>query len=110
VTVRFRLNSAALDKSARSIIDNKIEQIRNADNVEITGYTCPLGPRAYNEKLAGHRAEKVAKYLIAQNVSPDNIVKKKLGKCCYVSTKNLRSNRRAVVKIMTKGGDKNENE
>ncbi len=42
--------------------------------VEVAGHTDSVGSDAYNQKLSERRAQSVADYLVAEGVSPNNVV------------------------------------
>lgn len=93
--VYFDFNSAALKDSEKDKINQTISPNTKVDTV--TGYTCDIGTKKYNDMLALKRARTVSSYLKEKGVIPLKVEGK--GKCCYVSEeerlKNL--NRRAEI-------------
>lgn len=53
------------------------------ESVAIEGFTCDLGSKKQNEKLALKRAEVVSKMLQRLGVSKEKISVEGLGKCCF---------------------------
>ena len=102
ITVHFGLNSAVLSISERKRLNALQELFQKAEEIEITGYTCRLGTKAYNDRLALLRAENVRRYLVSNLGKEEKMTKVKgLGKCCYVSRSNTH-NRRSVVRVVFK--------
>ncbi len=102
ITVHFALNSAVLSASERRRLDGQRDLFHKAEEIEITGYTCRLGTKAYNDRLAAQRAETVRRHLFSSLTNGKTAaVVKGLGKCCYVSKSNT-PNRRSVVKVVFK--------
>ena len=102
ITVHFGLNSAALSASERRRLYGNKDLFQKAEQIEITGYTCRLGEKAYNDRLALRRAESVRRYLVSNFGKEEKMTKVKgLGKCCYVSRSNTH-NRRSVVRVVFK--------
>jgi hypothetical protein len=91
MTVKFGLNEANLDGSARQIMD----QVPSGTRVNVTGYTCSIGSEDYNDKLSRRRAGVVASYLQSRGVTI-NVINGK-GECCPVSTTDLSKNRRVLI-------------
>jgi outer membrane protein OmpA-like peptidoglycan-associated protein len=68
--VNFAVNSSALSKQARSLLDSVAKIIKNKgfQEVSLIGFTDPDGSRAYNERLSLARAESVRKYLASKGI------------------------------------------
>jgi len=65
------------------------------EGVVVAGYTCWLGPKAYNQSLALKRARAVALRLKEAGVTIRSVAGK--GKCCYIDRKHPAPNRRVEV-------------
>lgn len=92
-TVYFSLNSAALSLGEQQNITKSLGTFQRK-KIEVHGYTCDLGNKPHNDRLALARAEAVAKFLKANGVS--SISASGEGKCCYVS-QDRALNRRAEI-------------
>jgi outer membrane protein OmpA-like peptidoglycan-associated protein len=90
--VYFDFDSFKLKPSEKA----KLETLPRGLRYEITGYTCDIGPKDYNDRLALKRAESVKGYL---GVSGE--VRGK-GKRCYVDLKDRSKNRRVEIKPLSK--------
>lgn len=101
ITVHFDFNSAILKDEEKSKIKGSFSEILSAGEINLTGYTCNIGTKAYNDHLALRRAHSVADYLESLGVSRKKISVDGKGKCCYIST-NRKLNRR--VEITLEGG------
>ncbi len=88
-TVYFDFDSYELKPSERAKLDSLSRDI----DYRVTGYTCDIGTKEYNDRLALKRAEAVKNYL-------GNIVKEinGKGKCCYIDQVDKSKNRRAEIK------------
>lgn len=69
--VNFALDSAALSKNARALLDRIARIVKNKGfkSVSLVGFTDPDGSRAYNERLSLARARAVENYLRSQGVN-----------------------------------------
>lgn len=86
-TVYFDFDSAKLRESEKA----KLSDLKGRrGRLSITGYTCDIGTREYNDRLAVRRAQAVRDYL-----EVDAEVSGK-GKCCYVSA-DRKKNRRVEI-------------
>jgi outer membrane protein OmpA-like peptidoglycan-associated protein len=88
-TVYFDFDSFELKPSEKAKLDSLSRDIQ----YKVTGYTCDIGEKDYNDRLALKRAGAVREYLgsLVKEVSGK-------GKCCYIDLKNRWKNRRAEVK------------
>lgn len=88
-TVYFDLDSSELKYSEKE----KLDRLSRDNNYKVTGYTCDIGSKEYNDRLALRRARAVQNYL-------GDIVKEidGKGKCCYIDSKDKAKNRRAEIK------------
>lgn len=97
-TIRFKLDSAKLDKVARKQVAELAAGLKGSSGevfIGVDGYTCRLGGKKYNDKLAKRRAEAVAGELKKQGVKVSRVTGS--GVCCYVDNKHLEPNRRVEV-------------
>ena len=78
-TVFFEFGSEQLNVNGRVLLDNFVEQLGNSELVELTGYTCNVGPEDFNQYLSRNRAQTVKAYLIHKGVNEDRIVTKGRG-------------------------------
>ncbi len=99
ITVHFGLNQATLTPREKERLLSHRDLLLQADEIEITGYTCRRGSKVYNDRLARRRADAVREYLAPQIVHPGRITKvARRGKCCYVSRADA-PNRRTVLRV-----------
>jgi outer membrane protein OmpA-like peptidoglycan-associated protein len=91
VLVNFNFDSAELSNSAKQILDT----LDVSYPYTVTGFTCSVGQKDYNNKLAKRRAESVADYLRQKGVKIESVSGK--GSCCYLEQElsNSAKNRRA---------------
>ncbi len=73
--VYFPLNGSQISNSEKDQINQFINCIKGKE-VKVTGYTCKIGRKFYNDKLAKERALNVAEYLRQEGV----VVKEIIGK------------------------------
>lgn len=88
-TVYFEFNSFQLRPSEKTKLDALPKDIEYS----VTGFTCNIGGKEYNDRLAFKRAMAVKQYL-GELVKEVNA----RGKCCYVDQKDISKNRRAEIK------------
>lgn len=87
-TVYFDFDSFKIRENEKGKLDRLPRDLK----YEITGYTCDLGSKEYNDRLALRRAISVRDYLrVEAEVSGK-------GKCCYAESKNREKNRRVEIK------------
>ncbi|MFP4291129.1 MAG: OmpA family protein [Cyclobacteriaceae bacterium] len=104
--VLFELNSADLDRRAAGKLREVAQfMMENQDaELQITGHTCDLGSRRYNEKLSRKRAESVAEYLQRQGIAPSRLNTKGMGESDPLvnntSENNRQINRRVEFKVI----------
>ena len=87
-TVFFGFDSSFLRDSEKA----KLDLLDKSAAYKITGYTCDIGTKVYNDALALRRAKAVAAYMGVHSVTEGR------GKCCYVDLKNRPRNRRVEIK------------
>lgn len=107
-TIRFAFNSAKLTKASMEEIAKVAKVIKELPAggkavIKVDGYTCKVGGKKYNDKLARRRAEAVAGKLKSLGVQVSQVAGE--GICCYVSKIDKR-NRRAEVSLTGKEGAK----
>lgn len=88
-SIYFDFDSFELKPSEKA----KLDSLPRDTQYKVTGYTCDIGEKDYNDRLALKRAGAVREYLgsLVREVSGK-------GKCCYIDLKNRWRNRRAEVK------------
>jgi len=91
--VFFPLNGSQIGNSVRDQIKQFINCIKGRE-VRVTGYTCKIGSKSYNDKLAMERSLNVAKYLRQDGVEVKEIIGK--GQQEYISGVN-QVNRRVEI-------------
>ncbi|OEU53098.1 MAG: hypothetical protein BA868_00590 [Desulfobacterales bacterium C00003106] len=89
--IYFAINSSRLTQTAKQILDSIDKNIP----VSVTGFACPLGPPAWNKRLAQLRAYKAARYLRHRDV-PVTTVQGKGG--YYLNGSDISKNRRVLIK------------
>lgn len=94
-TVYFRLGSSVLTHDELQKISRMMDSYKNK-NVVVTGFTCNVGSKKINDRLAIRRAMAVAKVLKQAGVKP--LMVSGTGKCCYISD-DQRLNRRVEIRI-----------
>ena len=93
----FKRGSSKMNQMVKDQLNELVPQIKDASEIVVEGFTCPLGGQHINDVLAIKRAKNVAKYLKAKGVEVSEVKGK--GKDKYISgDKEL--NRR--VEIQTK--------
>ena len=80
--VFFPLNKSQISNSEKDQINQFINCIKGRE-VRVTGYTCKIGRKFYNDKLATERALNVAEYLRQEGVLVKEIIGK--GQQDYIS-------------------------
>ncbi len=75
--------------------------LKTVEKIELNGYTCDIGTKAYNDRLALNRALSVKKALEGLGIPASLITVSGEGKCCYVSKKRP-LNRRVEIRVIRK--------
>lgn len=96
--VLFDLDQSVVKEDELKNIIAGLECLSSAARIEVHGYTCDLGSKEHNDKLAKRRSESVADVLKQHGLKP--AVVDGVGKCCFVSD-SLPENRRVEI-IATK--------
>ena len=107
--VQFAFGSAEISREQARELERAAEEIPPGSRITVEGYTCIIGPKAYNDRLALERASAVAQALSRLGVPREAIRIEGHGKCCYVDdndTKEGRArNRRAEIHVLKKRSD-----
>lgn len=79
--VNFEFDSSALDKNAKTILDEVSDSIKNQPTmqVEIAGHTDSVGDDAYNLNLSQRRVDSVRAYLVEKGAPADKFTAKGYG-------------------------------
>ncbi|MGV8058817.1 MAG: OmpA family protein [Smithellaceae bacterium] len=94
--VFFPLNGSRISNPEKDQIKQFINCIKGKE-VKVTGYTCKIGGKIYNEKLAKARAHNVAEYLRQEGVVVKEIVGK--GQQSYISSLDFINRRVEIEQI-----------
>lgn len=103
-TVTFDFDSARLDSSSRSALDQQAAWLREHEDVRMTvvGHTDLVGPQGYNQQLGLQRARAAVNYLVRKGVGRDRLdaVESRGENDPVVETEDReRRNRRAVTSV-----------
>jgi outer membrane protein OmpA-like peptidoglycan-associated protein len=104
--VQFDFDSAKIKDEYAPVLDAAAEALQDAGErtVMITGYTCSIGPEAYNQTLSERRAEAVKAYLVGKGISADLLMTGGGGESNPVADNGSREgrmmNRRAELQVM----------
>ena len=95
--IHFSFGSAAISPSERMRLGRVAERIKrhHGQRVSVAGYTCWIGPKEVNDRLALARAMAVVRELGKQGVKVKSV--RSSGKCCYIDLKHAAPNRRAEI-------------
>jgi OOP family OmpA-OmpF porin len=102
--VHFAFDSATLNPSAESTLNQAADALRNQPSVpyEVAGHTDSIGSNAYNQDLSERRAQSVYEYLVGQGVSSSQLVTNGYGETQPVATNETPAgraeNRRVEIK------------
>ena len=105
-TVKFELNSDELTADSKEFLDKIVAILKNKNNfsVELTGYTCDLGPEKMNYELSKSRADIVSQYLVSHGIASDRLTVKAGGENNPVTENDTeesrRKNRRVEFKVI----------
>ena len=102
ITVYFPFDEFKMKGGESAKLDAAVDYLKAADKIEITGYTCRIGSKRYNDILAMKRASEVASYLSSGGISREKMEVSGTGKCCYKDNARLDVNRRVEVKTIDK--------
>ncbi len=102
VVVNFRLNQYAMKGGEKAKIASAASSLLAADRLRIKGYTCDLGSKVYNDRLAIKRAETVRRDLHSLGVADAKMEVSGEGLCCYASSQRSTNRRVEVTEIRKK--------
>ena len=100
LTVNFDLNSAQIKGGEIQKIQGAVPSLRTKAPLKISGFTCDLGSKAHNDRLALQRAHTVKSILLRSGLRKDDIASVEgKGKCCFADTAPARHfvNRRVEI-------------
>lgn len=100
LTVNFDLNSARVKGGEIQKIQGAVPSLRTKAPLKISGFTCDLGSKAHNDRLALQRAQTVRSILLRSGLRKDDIASVEgKGKCCFADTAPARHfvNRRVEI-------------
>ncbi len=95
----FAFDSAELSDDAKAVIDERINNFKGGAKLtsimQVDGYTCNMGPEAYNQKLSERRAQAVADYIAenAPNVNTSDIKVVGMGEANPVASNDTKAGR-----------------
>lgn len=95
----FAFDSAELSDDAKAVIDERISHFNAGAKLtsimEVDGYTCSMGPEAYNQALSERRAQAVADYIAgnAPNVNTSDIKVVGMGEANPVASNDTKAGR-----------------
>ena len=102
-TVLFEFGKDAPSADGQLALNRLATIAAHAKRIELEGRTDDIGSKAYNDRLAQHRAEFVRSWLLKQGVAAEMVVRAE-GLCCYLDTASTetarRSNRRVEVRFV----------
>ncbi len=99
--VLFDLDSSVLKESEKEKVMTSLGELRKAKEITVKGFTCDLGSKEHNDRLALERAQAVAVYLEEHGVRLIRIDGE--GKCCYVSEDRSKNRRAEIYCLKLKG-------
>ena len=95
----FPFDSAELTQDAKAIILERVNRFQGKGRLtsimEVRGYTCTMGPEAYNQSLSERRAQAVADYIAekAPNVAADQIKVVGMGEASPIASNDTKEGR-----------------
>lgn len=103
-TTYFALNSVVISTIEEARLKSFAQHIPSK-RIDITGYTCEIGSKKYNDRLATRRAKAVADVLNSVGIDKDRMSVGGQGKCCFMGqSKEL--DRRVEIKVREISNDK----
>ena len=107
-TILFGFDSAKVEDSiGLSLMAITLKKDPSVTGIRVRGFTCDLGPKAWNDRLAMRRAVSVAAILGKAGLKVDEVSAE--GKCCYVPGKR-RLSRRVEISVMRKAEKERKDE
>jgi len=107
-TVYFAFDSAGISAPESEEIRKIVENLKDTDRIEVKGYTCDIGSKDYNDKLALKRAMSVAERLTSLGIGKDRLKIEGRGKCCYEDGPRSLNRRVEIGIIANVKGDDDE--
>lgn len=104
--VQFETNSAELDISSFTQLDQLVELLLDNENVkvEISAHTDDVGSDIYNQRLSEKRAQSVVNYLIEKKVPSSRLIPRGYGESKPIvpndNDENRAKNRRVELRIL----------
>ena len=104
--VQFDFNKAVIKAEYNPVLDAAASALQKQGDkkVMITGYTCSMGPEAYNLKLSEKRAAAVKAYLVDKGISASRLMTKGDGEANPVGDNKTKTgremNRRAELVVI----------
>jgi outer membrane protein OmpA-like peptidoglycan-associated protein len=104
--VQFDFNKAVIKEEYSPVLDAGAMALQDAGDrqIMITGYTCSMGPEAYNQTLSESRAESVKAYLVDKGISADRLMTSGGGESNPIGDNENKDgremNRRAELQVM----------
>lgn len=99
-TVYFNFDSYKLNKDQKAKLDRIVPELKGG-TASVYGYTCTIGGKKYNKVLSQKRAHAVSGYLKKKGIH----IEKEVGMGETNASKDKKLNRKAVVKVLNKGGE-----
>lgn len=98
-TIYFSFGSSSYKASEEKKLVETILSLKEQKNkkVKVSGYTCDIGSKEYNDRLAMSRANTVVKRLEANGIKVDQVSGE--GECCYASENKKSLNRRVEISV-----------
>jgi outer membrane protein OmpA-like peptidoglycan-associated protein len=107
-TVLFGFDSSiAQDGRGLNLLAGALKKDPTMTGIRIRGFTCDMGPKAWNDRLAMKRAVYVAALLGKAGIKVDQVSAE--GKCCYVPGER-RLSRRVEISVMRKAEKERKDE
>jgi len=104
-TVLFDFDSARVeDGRGMSLFAGSLKTDPSVTGIRIRGFTCDLGTKAWNDRLAMRRAVSVGSLLGKAGLQVDEVSGE--GKCCYVPGERKLSRRVEISVMRSQGGEK----
>ncbi|MGI9275578.1 MAG: OmpA family protein [Endozoicomonas sp.] len=104
LTIHFDFDSAAIRKNEFEDLNKLLGSFEKGNKISVTGHTCEIGTRLYNQVLSEQRAWAVKKYLEEMGVPGDRIKTSGKGETEPVrgndTEEMLEENRRAEIRII----------
>ncbi|MRR34473.1 OmpA family protein [bacterium] len=106
-TIHFALDSAKVrDRQALALLARNLKSDTALIGVRVKGFTCDLGSKSYNDRLALRRAEAVAEVLGEEGFRVVEIGGE--GKCCYAPGARQNSRRAEITVLRPPGKDESD--